>query len=243
MATSGELAGKRVLIVDDDVHLCQMLILIFERAGAVVYAANDGRDGLRRFFNYRPHLLLLDINLPDINGWEVCRQIRLLSQTPILMLSSARKNEDVIHGLDLGADDYLTKPFDIDVLLARSRAILRRANGSPRQVPLSVYSDGYLTIDFSSRRVFADGQPVKLNAKEFQLLSYLAQNDGHILTDGQILERVWGRADLDAAEHVHLYIDYLRKKLEPDPQRPRYLVTERGVGYRFETAVVQPAYL
>ena len=120
---SRELAGKKILIVDNDPHLCQLLILIFEHSGATVYVANDGRDGLRQFHNHRPDLLILDINLPDINGWEICKRVRLFSESSVLVLTEANSKEEIIRGLDLGADDYVTKPFDMDVLLARSRAI------------------------------------------------------------------------------------------------------------------------
>ena len=172
---SGGFGGKRILIVDRDANLCQMLALIFERSGASVCIANEGREGLRQVFKYRPDLLILDVNLPDINGWDMCQQVRSLSETPVLILSSAQDREDIIRGLDLGADDYVTKPFDLDVLLARSRAILRRTGTPKRKEPVTAYSDGYLTVDFAKHRVFADGRPVNLTASEFQLLSYLFQ--------------------------------------------------------------------
>ena len=236
-APGGELRGKRILLVDEDVRLCQMLVLIFERAGATVYTAHKGREGLFLFFNQSPDLMILDVNLPDMDGWEICRQIRLVSHAPILMLTGAKSTEDVIRGLDLGADDYVTKPFNLDVLVARSGAVLRRSAAPVRKEPEEVYSDGYLTVDFSQRRVFAGGQPVQLTGTEFLLLSCLVQNGGDVLTYGQILEWVWGRADLDAAEYIHLYVQYLRNKLEPDPQHPRYLLTAQGIGYRFERDV------
>ena len=229
-----EFHDKSILVVDDDADLRQALVLLFEQAGASVCAAGDGGTGLQHFFNERPDLVILDVKLPDMSGWEVCRQIRVFSPTPILMLTSCTANEDVIRGLDLGADDYVTKPFAPGVLLARSRAVFRRAAVSAQQEPAGVYSDGYLTLDIDKRRILVDGEPVKLTATEFQLLSYLVRNAGQVLTYQQILERVWGRDDWGAADYVHLYIYYLRKKLEPDPPSPRYLLTEHGVGYRFE---------
>jgi two-component system, OmpR family, KDP operon response regulator KdpE len=232
-AMQGEFHGKKILLIEDDTNLRQALALLFERAGAAVYSAADGRSGLQEFFSRRPDLVVLDIKLPDVSGLEVCRQIRLFSHTPILILTSCAQNEDVVRGLDLGADDYLTKPFDMDVLLARSRAVIRRATVAPQR-ETSAYSDGYLTLDFSKRRIVVDGEQVKLTATEFQLLSYLVRNAGRVLTYRQILDYVWGRERAGSEEYVHLYIYYLRKKLEPDPRQPKYLLTEHGVGYRFE---------
>jgi DNA-binding response OmpR family regulator len=229
----GEFQGKKILLVDDDANLRQALSLLFEQAGATVYAAGDGRSGLQELFSHRPDLVVLDVKLPDLSGLEVCRQIRLFSHTPILILTSCAENEQIVCGLDLGADDYLTKPFDMEVLLARSRAILRRS-GLAGKKETNAYSDGYLTLDLPKRRIVVDGRPVKLTATEFQLLSFLVRNAGRVLTYQQILEFVWGKDSSGAEEYVHLYIYYLRKKLEPDPKQPKYLLTEHGIGYRFE---------
>jgi two-component system, OmpR family, KDP operon response regulator KdpE len=231
----GEFHGKRILLVDDDARLRQALALLFEQAGADVYSAGDGRKGLQELFSHRPDLVILDVKLPDLSGLEVCRQIRLYSHTPILILTSCTENRQIVQGLNLGADDYLTKPFDMEVLLARSRALLRRATRVEKK-ETGPYSDGYLTLDFSKRRIIVNGEHVKLTATEFQLLSYLVQNAGCVLTYNQILQSVWGPERSGSEEYVHLYVYYLRKKLEPNPRQPKYLLTEHGIGYRFECA-------
>ena len=235
----GDLKDKKVLIVDDNDGLCDVLGLIFEEAGARALTAHSGRDALRRFFEHRPDLVILDIMLPDINGWEVCRQIRLLADTPILMLTTLDEENAEIRGLELGADDFLSKPFNMDVLVARGRALLRRTGTGTEAGQSSAYRDEYLTIDLQNHRVLVQGEPVKLTATEFELLSCLVQNADEIVPYEQILEQVWGPEYRDSADYVHVYLSHLRRKLEENPRQPRYLLTERGIGYRFETA---PAY-
>lgn len=235
----GTLKGKRILIVDDNDGLCEVVSLIFEETGAHIYTAQNGRDGLKRFFEHRPHLVILDIMLPDIDGWEVCRQIRLLADTPVLMLTTLDEDNAVIRGLDLGADDFLSKPFNMDVLVARSCALLRRASSTPKPAQSLAYNDEYLTVDLQKRRVLVRGESVKLTATEFQLLAYLVQNAGRVLTYEQILDHVWGPEYRGSPDYVHVYVSHLRRKLEEDPRQPRYLQTEHGVGYRFEKALVR----
>lgn len=226
--------GKKILIIDDDVNLGQTIKLTFARAGAEVFTAVDGRDGLRQFYEYRPDLIILDVRMPDINGWETCRQIRLLSNVPIIMLTTLDNDEDVIRGLDYGADDFVTKPFSREVLLARARAVLRRAELLNEAEDSSLYNDGYLLIDVRKHRVQVNGQTVQLTSTEFRLLTYLLQNAGQILPYQNILDKVWGWEYQDSIDYVHVYISHLRRKLEVDPRNPRYLLTERGTGYRFE---------
>ncbi|MBX3015194.1 MAG: response regulator transcription factor [Caldilineaceae bacterium] len=226
--------GKKILIIDDDVNLGQTIKLTFARAGAQVFTAVDGRDGLRQFYEYRPDLVILDIRMPDINGWETCRQIRLLSNIPIIMLTTLDKDEDIIRGLDHGADDFVTKPFSRDVLLARARAVLRRTDLISTPEDHSTYHDGYLLIDIRKHQIQVNGQNIQLTSTEFRLLSYLLQNAGQVLSYQNILDKVWGWEYQDSIDYVHVYISHLRRKLEIDPRNPRYLVTERGIGYRFE---------
>ncbi|MDX1687520.1 MAG: response regulator transcription factor [Candidatus Promineifilaceae bacterium] len=231
------MTSKGILVIDDNDGLCEVVRLVLEDTGAEIYTAQSGRDGLRRFFEERPDLVILDIMLPDISGWEVCKQIRLLADTPILLLTTLDEDEAVVRGLDLGADDFLSKPFNMDVLVARSRALLRRASSTPEPKQSFTYSDEYLTVDLQKHRVLVRGEPVKLTATEFELLSYLVRNAGRVLTYAQILERVWGPEYCDSPDYVHVYLSHLRRKLEEDPRQPRYLVTEHGVGYRFERAL------
>lgn len=225
---------KKILVIDDDHNLVQMIKLTFARAGAEVYTAIDGRDGLRQFYEHRPDLVILDVRMPDIDGWETCRQIRLLSDVPIIMLTTMDKEEDVLRGFDFGADDFVTKPFSRDVLLARARAVIRRVELLNETADQSVYSDEYLSVDLHRRRVIVDGKPAQLTATEYRLLTYLMQNAGQILTYQNILDKVWGWEYQDSIDYVHVYISHLRKKLEVDPRNPHYVLTERGVGYRFE---------
>lgn len=225
---------KRILVVDDDYNLCQMIKFSFNRAGALVYTASNGREGLQQFYQHRPDLIVLDVRMPDVDGWETCRQIRLLSNVPIIMLTTLDKDEEVVRGLNCGADDFVTKPFSREVLMARVRALLRRAElpaetGSPNS-----YNDGYLVIDLEKRLVFVQGKPVQLTATEFRLLAFLFQNAGQVLAYQTILDRIWGWEYQDSVDYVHVYLSHLRRKLEEDPRNPKYLLTERGIGYRFE---------
>jgi DNA-binding response OmpR family regulator len=225
---------KKILVIDDDVNLLQSIKFTFMRAGAEVVTAMDGREGLHRFYEERPDLVILDVRMPDIDGWETCRQIRIFSNVPIIMLTTMNKDEDIIRGLDYGADDFVTKPFSRDVLLARARALLRRSETPAEGDGQTTYSDDHLLINLAKRRVLVRGEPVQLTATEFRLLSCLLQNAGQVLTYRTILDKVWGWEYQDSVDYVHVYLSHLRRKLEEDPRNPRYLVTERGVGYRFE---------
>jgi two-component system KDP operon response regulator KdpE len=229
-----EMQGKRILIVDDDIYLLNLMTHIFGRRQAQVYTAADGVEGLRQFYAHQPDLVLLDLMMPDVDGWQVCRQIRQRSGVPIIMLSALDRDEHVVRGLDCGADDYITKPFSQKVLLARIRAALRRAAlASPAAQP-SRYSDGHLSVDLEGRQVLVGAKPVKLSPTEYELLAYLVAHADRTRTYRQILERVWGSAYHNCVGHVHVYISRLRQKIEPDPANPRYLPNEHGVGYRFE---------
>lgn len=229
---SHALAGKRILIVEDDLSLLQFMELIFEQAGAHAVLATEGRAGLRRFREQEPDLVILDVFMPGMDGWDVCQEIRRDSTVPVIMLTTLDDDSSMIRGLDYGADDFLSKPFNPDVLLARARAVLRRVH-SQSAAPASLYDDGYLTIDLDRRLVSLRSEPIKLTATEFRLLAFLIQGQGSALSYRQILENVWGEAYQDSINYVHVYVSHLRRKLELDPANPRYLVTVHQVGYRF----------
>jgi two-component system KDP operon response regulator KdpE len=229
-----QLQGKRILVIDDDPGLLHLAELVFSRQEALVYTAASGQEGLRQFYTHHPDLVILDLMMPEMDGWEVCRRIREISDVPVIMLTALGRDEHIIQGLEAGADDYLPKPFNNDILLARARAVLRRmAPPHPPARPVT-YSDGHLTIDLNERRVLVREEPVKLSGTEYQLLTYFLQNSGRVLTFQQILKNVWGEEYQDHVEYVHAYVWHLRQKLEEDPRNPVYLLTEHGVGYHFE---------
>jgi len=228
------LKEKRILVVDDDPDLCDLLQYELTRAGAEVCTAADGHEALRQLYSLRPDLVILDIMLPGLDGWETCRQIRQLSDVPIMVLSALDREHDILRGLDLGADEYVTKPCSGKVIVARAAAALRRAQMSSYTKDLACYTDGTLAVDFEKRRVFVCGEPVELTLKEYELLIYLLQNAGRVLTFQQILERVWGGEFPESADRVHVHISHLRQKLGDNPRLARYIHTEHGVGYRFE---------
>jgi two-component system KDP operon response regulator KdpE len=225
---------KTILVVDDDLNIRKMAEHIFAKEGARVFTASNGLDGLRKFYAHKPDLIILDIMMPEEDGWETCRNIRKFSDVPIIILTALKTDEDITRGLNYGADDFVTKPFSPGVLLARARAVLRRTETFTTGDKPFIYSDSYLTIDLDARRVIISGQPVKLTPIEFQLLAYLVKNPGRVLSLQQILENVWGWEYQDSLEYVHVYIYHLRKKIEEDPKQPKYIMTEHGIGYRFE---------
>ncbi len=225
--------GKKILVIDDDFHISQLVKATFVEQGADVVTAVDGQDGLRQFYTYKPDLVIIDLMMPEMDGWETTERILELADVPIIMLTSLRDDADVIQGLDQGAVDFITKPFSPKVLAARARAALRFAS-SPRQIVPNTFQDERLLIDLDHTRVLVDGEPVKLTKTEFKVLTYLVQNAGRVLTFQQILEQVWGWEYQDSIEYVHVYVSRLRQKLEENPKDPRYLITEYGLGYRFE---------
>lgn len=232
--------GQRILVIDDDPGLLQLVELAFANVKAQVYTAGSGQEGLRQFYRHRPHLVIVDLMMPEMDGLEVCRQIRQLSEVPLIILTALDQDDYVLKGLACGADDYLTKPFNPEVLVARTQAILRRAAYQPASHQNSItYSDGYLTIDLSKHVVLVRGKPVRLTATEYRLLSYLLQHPNRVLTTSQILHNVWGRDYQANTEYVHVYIRQLRRKVEADPNTPIYFLTEYGTGYRFETQASQ----
>lgn len=227
--------GSKILIIEDDLAMQKVIKQALSGAGAQVIIAGNGEEGLRQFYEHQPDLVILDIILPGMDGWEVCSQIRELSDAPIMMLTGQVRDDDIVRGLDMGADDYLVKPFSVKVLVAHARAALRRgALLAEAAKKTTAYDDGYLAIDLETRRVSVRGEPIRLSAREHHLLAYLLQHAGQALSFKQILENVWGWEYQDSDEYVRVYVWHLRQKIEEDPHRPQYLLNEHGIGYRFE---------
>jgi two-component system KDP operon response regulator KdpE len=228
---------KKILIIDDDPAFLNLVEQVLTQKGYEVLKASSGREGLRLIFDQRPDLVLLDVMIPGVDGWQVCSRIREISDIPIIMITGRHKSEeDIVRGLDYGADDYLTKPLGSRELVARVRAALRRAElPSSQDIRQGViYSDGFLTVDITERKIIANGKRIKLTPREFRLFTLLVENAGRILTHKQLLEKVWGWEYTDDLDYVRIYISHLRQKIEPDPSLPRYIITEPGVGYSFQ---------
>jgi len=226
--------SERILAIDDDPFLLELIEKGLSKEGYQVITAATGPEGLRLLAEQKPHLVLLDIMLPRMDGWQVCSQIRKDSTVPIIMLTARGTQSDVIRGLQMGADDYLIKPFFPAELLARVSAVLRRASMPPQvnKAPLR-FGNGDLVIDATERQVFVRGEVVDLTRTEFDLLLYMARRPGRILTTEFIFENVWSYDAEANLESVKWYVWRLRKKVELDSSNPRYIITERGVGYRF----------
>lgn len=226
--------NDKILIIDDEPILVELIQFNLEEEGYEVSTARNGQEGMRLFYTNRPDVVILDLMMPKLDGYEVCRRIREMAETPIIMLTAKGREEDVIKGLDLGADDYLTKPFRVGILLARVRAVLRRARAEPTLIEGPTYSDGYLSIDLEARRVTVDDKIVKLTPTEYKLLALLVRNKGRLLEFRTMLQQVWGFEYIDEIDYLRVYIWHLRRKLEPEPKKPIYLINELNVGYRFE---------
>jgi len=225
---------SRLLIIDDDQGLLRALELYLGGHGYQIVEAEKGSAGLRKLYNSRPDLVCLDVMLPDIDGWQVLKRIREMTDVPVIMLTARGDEGDRVKGLKLGADDYVPKPFSMRELEARVEAVLRRSRSSNSdEAGKATYSDGYLTIDTERAEVRCDGDIINLTPTEQKLLFYLVQNRGRLLSFEQILQRVWGFEYRDEKEYVRLYVWRLRQKIEPEPEEPRYILTEHGMGYRF----------
>jgi DNA-binding response OmpR family regulator len=252
---------QKILIIDDDADLLHLASLIFKKAGAQVITASDGLDGISKFFTHRPDLVILDVMMPGSNGFDVCQRIRQVSDDPLIMLTSLNREEDMLKGLAAGADDFLSKPFNPEILLARARTVLRRTRGSNGQNGQNgsngqyssngkngyngsvaphgnsasfSYNDGYLSINIERHEVLIHGKRIKLTPIEFRLLVYLARNGGKLLTFDRILANVWGNEYQGSIDYVHVYISHLRRKIEENIKGSRYILTVHGVGYVFE---------
>jgi len=220
--------NRRVLVVDDEPQFLRALATNLRGAGYDVETAATAAEALAAAGLRPPDAVILDLLLPDGTGTEVCRELRTWSDAPIILVSAVGEEEEKIKALDAGADDYITKPFAIGELLARLRAALRRAGGAGEPV----VTVGPITVDLEKHAVSVDGKPVHLTPHEFRLLRLLVQNEGKLLTHRSILREVWGPAYGDESNYLHVYVSQLRHKLEADPARPRFLLTEPGAGYR-----------
>jgi len=231
------MVDKKILVVDDEPALVRLIEQVLSVKGYEVLKASNGQEALRLFFTHRPDLVILDVVMPRMDGWQTCSRIREVSDVPIIILTGREKTEDsVVRGLDYGADEYLIKPVGNRELLARVRAMLRRAEmTSTRDVLEGItYNDDRLSVDITDRKVMVNGERVKLTPREFGLLAHLVENAGRVLTHKQLLEAVWGWEYVDDLDYVRIYISHLRQKLEPEPSLPKYILTEPGVGYYFD---------
>ncbi len=223
--------ANTILVVDDEPQLRRAMKATLSSIGYTVLEAKTGEEALASVDELRPDLILLDLNMPGIGGLETCRALRERSEVPIIILSVRNSEPDKVQALDAGADDYVTKPFGIQELLARVRATMRRS--APTGHDAQVVDAGELQIDFAQRRVALNGQPVRLTPKEFDLLRFLASNVNIPVAHRKLLQAVWGPDYGDEVEYLRVFINSLRKKIEPQPSKPRFLVTEPWVGYRF----------
>ncbi len=225
--------NKKILVVDDEERMLRFIRLNLEHDGFQVIEAVKGHEALDKMRTGMPDLILLDVMLPDLDGFEVLKMVREISNIPIIMLTAKGEEDDRVKGLELGADDYVTKPFSPRELVSRVKAVLRRIETESGEEEKVIEVDGRLKIDFNRREIWVEEELVKLRPTEYRLLYHLVQNAGWVLTYDQILSRVWGYEYRDEPHYVRLYINYLRQKLEEDPANPKYILTERGVGYRF----------
>lgn len=226
--------SQHILIVDDEPRMRRFVRMNLELEGFQVSEAADGADAVRKAREEMPDLIVLDVEMPQLDGFETLREIRRVSPVPVIMLTVRNEEDDRIKGLDLGADDYITKPFSARELVSRINAVLRRVElSSPGERDRRITIDDRLSVDFHRREVLVDGEPVKLRPTEYRLLYHFVQDPGRVLSREQLLSRVWGPEYVDDGQLLRLYVTYLRQKIEPDPSNPRYIFNERGVGYRF----------
>jgi two-component system KDP operon response regulator KdpE len=226
--------GKRILVVDDEPRIIGFIRMNLELEGHQVVEAHSGLEALEAVRTKLPDIVLLDVMMPELDGFETLRMLREFSNIPVIMLTAKGEENDRVYGLELGADDYITKPFGPRELSSRIKAVLRRANmpsTSPEEAILKI--DDRLSVDFNRREVIVNGESIKLRPTEYRLLYHLIENAGWTVPHDQLLAKVWGYEYRDEAHYVRLYVNYLREKIEEDPAHPRYILTERGVGYRF----------
>jgi len=230
---------KKILVVDDEPAQLRLIDQVLTSNGYEVIKAGSGHEAVRIVFEKKPDLILLDVMMPEIDGWQTCRLIREMSDIPVIMLTGKRNSEDdIVRGLECGADEYLTKPLGNRELMARVRAALRRAEkpSYANQNKKLNFTNDYLTVDVAERKVSVKGERLKLTPREFRLLALLVENTDRVMSHQQVLENVWGWEYIDDVDYVRIYISHLRQKIEPDPSQPRYILTEPGVGYYFNSA-------
>ncbi len=224
---------RRILVVDDEPDLVHAVRLYLEMEGYLVFAASNGYEALEKVREKLPDLVVLDVMMPEMDGFETLERIREAYNVPVIMLTVRGEEADKVRGLQLGADDYVTKPFSQRELLSRIQAVLRRAEMPPLVPKTQVKVDEDLMLDFERNEVIVRGQKTALTPTEHRLLYHLVSNPGRVLTYETLLAKVWGYEYREEAHYVRLYVNYLRQKVEPDPANPRYILTERGLGYRF----------
>ena len=223
----------RVLVVEDEINLREPLVYLLQKEGYDVLEAEDGNQALDIFHTHGADLILLDLMLPGLSGNEVCRAIRAESSVPVIMVTAKDTEIDKVVGLEIGADDYVTKPYSTRELLARMKAVLRRG-AEPQSPELGVLRAGAITLDVERHEVTVNGEKVQMPLKEFELLELLMENVNRVLTRGQIIDRVWGSNYFGDTKTLDVHVKRIRSKIEDDPARPKYLTTVRGLGYKFE---------
>jgi two-component system KDP operon response regulator KdpE len=228
-----EFDRRRILVVDDEERMVRFIRLNLEHDGFQVSEAFNGKEAIAKIRDVTPDLILLDVMMPDLDGFEVLETVREVSNVPVIMLTAKGEEDDRVRGLELGADDYVTKPFSPRELVSRVKAVLRRTESASGSMHGLIEVDERLKIDFDRREIWLEGKLVKLRPTEYRMLYHLVQNAGWVVTHDQLLTKVWGYEYRDEPHYVRLYINYLRQKLESDPSNPKYILTERGVGYRF----------
>ncbi len=225
--------NEKILVIDDDSGLLTLLRLGLERGGFTVTTANSGKEGLRRAYETRPDVIILDIMMPEMDGWLTCQRLRNMCDTPIIMLTAKTNQTDILKGLSLGADDYLTKPCSFDELKARIRTVLRRVQAGSDNGWRDVYDDGNLYVDLRDGTVTRQGEAISLTPTESRLLLYLVSQKGRIVPHSELLTSVWGPEYAEEVGYLSVYIRYLRRKIEDNPSHPRYICTRWGMGYYF----------
>ena len=224
----------KILVVEDEESVLDPLELLLTKEGFSIITARDGKEALEKFVQTSPDLILLDLMLPEISGTEVCRQIRIKSSVPIIMLTAKDTEVDKVVGLELGADDYIVKPYSKAELVARIKAVLRRQSSESKPNDLGVISAGPVNIDIDRHLVTINGSTIALPLKEFELLEFLVRNSGRVLTRTQLIDRVWGSDYFGDTKTLDVHVKRLRAKIEADPANPVYIQTNRGLGYKFE---------
>jgi two-component system KDP operon response regulator KdpE len=227
------LGEMRILVVDDEARMIDFIRMNLELEGAKILSARNGLEALDQVRKHNPDLILLDIMMPQLDGYETLRMLREFSSIPVIMLTAKGEEEDIVQGLELGADDYIPKPFGVRELISRVKAVLRRVQSSTEHGQALLKVDERLTIDFNNHEVIVEGNPIKLRPTEYRMLYHLIENVGWTVPHEQLLAKVWGYEYRDETHYVRLYINYLREKIEKDPANPKYILTERGIGYRF----------
>ena len=228
-----EFDRRKILVVDDEERMIRFIRMNLEHDGFLVSDASNGKQAIGKLRDVNPDIILLDVMMPDVDGFDVLETLREFTNVPVIMLTAKGEEDDRVRGLELGADDYVTKPFSPRELVSRIKAVLRRTEGATGSMHGLIEVDERLKIDFDRREIWLEGKLVKLRPTEYRLLFHLVQNTGWVVSHDQLLQKVWGYEYRDEPHYVRLYINYLRQKLEKDPATPKYILTERGVGYRF----------